>query len=1237
MSLLQRMLRPVADVRREEVVTALLMFAYSFLMMWGYNLIRPITRSAFIKNLGADNLPWMPLVASVVIATLMAGYTWLVSVLPRRWGLPIIQAGMAAALVLFWFLFKTEATWVAIAFYLWGLMLGILLTSQFWTLANVTYDARQAKRLFGFIGAGAPLGGTAGGLMAAFGASRLGTFNLVLYSGAILLLGVGVVLAILAREKPAETVGAGAAAEERGVGFGEALRLLRESKHLQVIAIVISFAAIGANIIEQQLNMAAQAAKGRADVDALTAFLGLVTTWTSTLAFIIQVWLTSRIHRFLGIGFALLVLPVGFATTAVIMLLNGALWAPSLARVLDQSLRYTVDKTSREILFLPLPADLKYRAKPFVDVTVDRVAKGLSGLLMLLLVKPWGLNLDWQQVSYASLTIVGLWIAMAIRVKRQYVAAFRNSLQQRVVEPQEVRLAAADLSTVETLVQELAHPDASRVVYAIDVLESLDKRNLVTPLLLYHASPIVRTRALAALGAARPDIAEQWAPQIRRMLGDADSGVRAAAITALSVISHEDATSLARPMLSDPDPRIRVTAAAALAGSTSKDDVDAAEATLVDIISDTSSGARDARRDVAAAIRQTSDPRFKRLLIPLLYDPAPEVADEAMESVRAVGLGDFVFVPTLITLLRHRRLKGQARSVLVGYGEPVIGPLGHFMQEPDEDVWVRRHIPATLALIRSQKSVETLAGALEDPDGFLRYKAVEALERLRRDSDGLVFPHDKVERLALSQARQYFNYLSLRQNIFGKKALPADSLLALALSQKLERTEDRIFRLLGLVYPWKDIAAARWTLKHGDARNRASALEYLDNLLTGQLRKQIMPVIEEMPVEEKVRRGNVLLKTRPRDVEETLLQLINDDDQVVAAAAIEVVRQQKMWTLGDDIEHVLAHRDARDWYVFEAASWALAERRMPADRRRELWHEPLPAAELASRLRHLPLFASLTVDELFRLTGAGRQVRHEAGTVLLQAGSVPESIHLLLEGEIAASNADGGPRRIQAPAALGFTESLAGTPMRETLRTVDTAVTLMLSAEELRTLLSENIDLVVGLFATLAGRGGDSESPVHHTGAAPELGVLSSGGLEPVEKVLALQRVPVFSRVSAEEMRHLASIAQTITMNAGSPLFAESAGPAVWLLLSGEVSLESSVGAPALTARGGDVIGSIGTMAGRSLDRSADVTRSGLALRIDRDDLFAVSGERPELLRQLFAGLFRNEAFVRGTSALRGL
>ena len=94
-----------------------------------------------------------------------------------------------------------------------------------------------------------------------------------------------------------------------------------------------------------------------------------------------------------------------------------------------------------------------------------------------------------------------------------------------------------------------------------------------------------------------------------------------------------------------------------------------------------------------------------------------------------------------------------------------------------------------------------------------------------------------------------------------------------------------------------------------------------------------------------------------------------------------------MWTLAGDLEYALEHRDAKDWYVFEAASWALAAQRMAADERRSRWMEPLPAVELADRLRRMPLFDYVSVDELFRIADAGRQVRHEHGRVLYEQGT----------------------------------------------------------------------------------------------------------------------------------------------------------------------------------------------------------------------------------------------------------
>jgi CRP-like cAMP-binding protein len=215
---------------------------------------------------------------------------------------------------------------------------------------------------------------------------------------------------------------------------------------------------------------------------------------------------------------------------------------------------------------------------------------------------------------------------------------------------------------------------------------------------------------------------------------------------------------------------------------------------------------------------------------------------------------------------------------------------------------------------------------------------------------------------------------------------------------------------------------------------------------------------------------------------------------------------------------------------------------------------------------------------------------------------------------------------LQAPSALGFAEALTGTPIAETIRTDGVAVTLVMTAEELRTLLADNTDLVSGLFTTLSDHMEGAGSPVQPTGASAELGRLAASGLSPVEKVLALQRVPLFSRVSAEEMRQLAEVAQTVTLKSGAVLFPESAAPALWVILSGEVALAGAGAAPAATARSGDFFGAITTMAGRAPGLSGTVTRAGVALRLDREDLFALLGERPDLLRQMFSGMFRTES-----------
>jgi AAA family ATP:ADP antiporter len=1219
-ALLRKVLSPVVELRENEVATSVMMFAYSFLVMTAYTTLKPVTRSKFIADLGADNLPLVQFAFGLVVGFVMQAYSTGFNKLPKRWALPITLVALGGVQVAFWFWFLTGSDWASTGFYFYGLILGILVISQFWTLANIIYDPRQAKRIFGFIGGGSSLGGIAGSSLT-IAATKVGTSNLLLVSASIMALCAVLVVAILRVEKPELRVSL-AGAEDEGVGGAEAVRLLKNSRHLQTIAMIIGFAAIGAAIIEQQLNMATAASKGAGNTDSITSFLGTVQLYTSVIGFVIQVWLTSKIQRYLGIGFALMILPFSLGGTGTLMLLNGLLWAPALARVMDTSLRYTVDKTTREILFLPLPDSVKQRAKPFIDVTVDRFSKGIGALIVLVLInKTWGFHFTWQQLSWASLCVTALWIFAAMRARREYRAVFRRSLDHQQVEPESLRLNEADLTTIETLVEEQGHQNPRHVIYAIDMLESLGKPQLITPLLLGHDSPDVRARALGTVERARPEIQERWLPGVERLMRDASPAVRAGAVRALAATRGEQVVPMMRPHLTDRDPGMVVTAAMALASSSQAADVESAIAAMERIVNDSREPMAPARREVAQALGALTQPEFRRLLVPLMYDQNRDVALEAIRSAGRLPGEDYLFVPQLVSLLRNRLLKAAARNVLVGYGPGVVPTLAYFLRDQDEDVWVRRHIPSTLARIPGQQTMDVLVDALNEKDGFIRYKVIRAIGRMRRNDPELKLPAEKVQELLGQEAKRYFTYLSFRYNLVRADKPAENTLLARALHEKVERTVDRIYRLLGLIYPWKDIVAARWSLENGDPRIKASAAEYLDNTLDSNLRKRIMPVLEELPIEEKVKRANTILKTRVRDAEDSVAQLVHDEDQIVAAAAIQFVDARGLWSLADDLEYILEHRDVSDWYVFEAASWALAGRRLSADARGSRWLEPLPAVELVDRLRRLPLFRFTSIDEMFLVAATGRQVRHENGRTLYESGRRSTDLEFLLDGTVRATSGSDS-QDITAPAAIGFDEVFEGAPQQATARASGIAICLSIGLEPFLGLLSESTELVGGIFRQLVDTEGRDWQRVVKDVVRPPSAARLRDGLQPIEKVLVLEEMPVFSRASSDQLAALASISREMKMTPGEYLFRESDAPAMHIILEGALTLEPMAEGAPLQAEAGDAVGIYEMLGGlEHAGWRGRVSKEGVALRVEREALFELLSDQIDLVQGLFSAL----------------
>ncbi len=134
-----------------------------------------------------------------------------------------------------------------------------------------------------------------------------------------------------------------------------------------------------------------------------------------------------------------------------------------------------------------------------------------------------------------------------------------------------------------------------------------------------------------------------------------------------------------------------------------------------------------------------------------------------------------------------------------------------------------------------------------------------------------------------------------------------------------------------------------------------------------------------------------------------------------------------------------------------------------------------------------------------------------------------------------------------------------------------------------------------------------------------------TGELSKIHKVLALRRIPLFRQVSGTEILYLAAIANQIPLEAGAAVADETTQFGLGIVLSGKLAL-TTAGRPEPVAQAGpgDAVGVYETLAGLESAEHLQlvVTEAGSALQIDRDELFDLLGQRPDLLQQMFAGIF---------------
>ncbi|MCB0599129.1 MAG: hypothetical protein KDD28_33970, partial [Phaeodactylibacter sp.] len=415
------------DIREGETNRVLLMQAIIFLLISTLLIVKPTVNALFISELGVEQLPR----AFVLVAIFAALVSTLYSRLLRHSSMGRMMEGTLilsiAILIALGILLRLNIieSGVLYFFYLWVSIFGVLTASQFWILANLAFNAREAKRLFGFIGAGAIAGGIFGGYLTSLLAPSIGSENLPFVAAFLLMVCLPAIRYVW--KNYVEHQHTTFQRQKRIKGFSNhPLALILQSKHLTFLAGIVGISVIVAKLVEYQFS--AVAAEAIPDPDELAAFFGFWFSNFNVISLAIQLFLTRRVVGAFGVGYSLFVLPLGIFIGAAALLFFPELWAAVFIKLADGSLKQSINKAAIELLGLPIPIDIKNKTKTFIDVFIDSAATGLSGLLLIFLVT----GMDWPPrfISLLILLLLFAWGYFALRVRKEYLQSFKLKILQ---------------------------------------------------------------------------------------------------------------------------------------------------------------------------------------------------------------------------------------------------------------------------------------------------------------------------------------------------------------------------------------------------------------------------------------------------------------------------------------------------------------------------------------------------------------------------------------------------------------------------------------------------------------------------------------------------------------------------------------------------------------------------------------------------------------------------------------
>ncbi len=392
--------------------------ALAFLVLGSYSIARPAVESLFLDRYTSAGLPYVWLAVAFFVTLTVGVY----NSFARRVNLPYLFGGCVAVtlgtLVSLLGLHLLGVAHMPFALYVWKDIYVVVMVELFWTYANNTFPTKQARWIYGLFCVMGTLGSMAGNSTIGYLANALGTEHTLWFVLPILGLSVPIFAMVARGEGPPA---AQKEAVEKKSSVREGFDVMRKSPYLILMLLLIIVIQIAINLIDYQYSEILETTYP--DKDTRTGIIGQVYFAIDIGALVLQ-FLSGPILALIGVSRTLLFIPIALGAAVGFFLASPRFITMAIAKVASKCFDYSIFRTAKELLYIPLSYAEKTQGKAIVDIMTYRVAKGTAALLLLGLgALPALLGLQTLPLLWISLITLALliaWIAITFLIVSRY-------------------------------------------------------------------------------------------------------------------------------------------------------------------------------------------------------------------------------------------------------------------------------------------------------------------------------------------------------------------------------------------------------------------------------------------------------------------------------------------------------------------------------------------------------------------------------------------------------------------------------------------------------------------------------------------------------------------------------------------------------------------------------------------------------------------------------------------------